>query len=195
LKKVAVTGGLASGKTTLCQFFKERSQYVLSADDIVHELLHPHTDLGKKIISLLGKDVVKNNTFDRSKIAQKVFHDENLLQRLEQLLHPEVQKVIEKRYQEISSQEKKSELFVVEVPLLFESGLDVFFDVIILLIADAPVSKKRFSGTGEEFDLRTKRFMKNDEKISKAHFVLMNNHKIEDLKNSFETMYKQLTRV
>ena len=58
LKKIAVTGGLAAGKTTVCQIFKELGAYVVSADEIVHQLLSPDTAVGQQVVSLLGSDIV-----------------------------------------------------------------------------------------------------------------------------------------
>ena len=58
LKKIAVTGGLAAGKTTVCQLFKELGAYVVSADEIVHQLLSPDTAVGQQVVSLLGSDIV-----------------------------------------------------------------------------------------------------------------------------------------
>ena len=70
LKKIAVTGGLASGKSTVCALLKKRGAYVVSADEIVHRLLSPHTPLGRQVIKVLGSDIVSGNELDRKKIAQ-----------------------------------------------------------------------------------------------------------------------------
>ena len=94
-KKIAITGNLASGKSTVCQFFKEQGAYVVSSDEIVHQLLSPETNIGKKVIALLGKDIVVEDRLNREAIAKIVFRDRQLLLRLEELLHPEVQKEIE----------------------------------------------------------------------------------------------------
>ena len=99
LKKIAVTGNVASGKSTVCLFLKECGAYVVNADSIVHKLLSPETTLGKSIINLLGYDVIIDGQFDRRAIAEKVFKDYSLLKDLEKILHPEVQKEINKEYQ------------------------------------------------------------------------------------------------
>ena len=74
LKKIAVTGGLAAGKTTVCQLFKELGAYVVSADEIVHQMLSPDTVVGQQVVSLLGSDIVSGLGIDRKKIAAKVFY-------------------------------------------------------------------------------------------------------------------------
>lgn len=197
MKKVAVTGDLASGKTTLCQFFKERGQYVLSADAIVHELLIPTSDLGKKVIALLGSLVVVDNKFDRKKIADIVFQDDTLLEKLERLIHPQVQKAIEMHYRKVIKEQSQCSLFVVEIPLLFEGNFENFFDVIILMTAEDALCRERYRTreNREDYNLRGRRFIPRDEKIDRAHFVLHNNQSKQELKANFETIYEQLTRV
>ena len=79
IKKVAVTGGLAAGKTTVCQLFKELGACVVSADEIVHQLLSPGTAVGQQVVSLLGSDIISDQGLDRKKIAAKVFSQPDLL--------------------------------------------------------------------------------------------------------------------
>ena len=120
LRKIAITGGLSCGKSSVCRIFKELGAYVISADEVVHQLLSPTTNLGRQVISLLGADIVVDKQIDRSKIAKKVFKQPALLQSLENLLHPAVRDEIEKQYQQIANQPSPP-LFVVEIPLLFET--------------------------------------------------------------------------
>ena len=77
LRKVAVTGGLSCGKSSVCRIFKELGAYVVSADEIVHRLLSTKTNLGQQVISLLGKEIITNGKINRSTIAKKVFNDPN----------------------------------------------------------------------------------------------------------------------
>ena len=121
LKKAAVTGGLASGKTTVCRFFQEFGAYVLDADAIVHQLLDSTTPLGKDLMALLGADVIVKGVFDREAIAQKVFCDAALLKKLEEYLHPAVQKEIDAHTQRAS--EQKYPLFIAEIPPPFRRGI------------------------------------------------------------------------
>ncbi len=87
LEKVAITGGLSCGKSSVCRYFKELGAYVISADEIVHQLLIPTNELGQEVIALLGKDIAVNGTIDRSMIAKKVFENKTLLLSLEKLIH------------------------------------------------------------------------------------------------------------
>lgn len=106
LRKVAITGGLSCGKSSVCRFFKELGAHVVSADEIVHQLLSPTQRLGQQVIALIGGDIVVNGKIDRSIIAKKVFDNKRLLHSLEELIHPVVLNEIEKQYQQVSNQGK-----------------------------------------------------------------------------------------
>ncbi|HSX12427.1 MAG TPA: dephospho-CoA kinase, partial [Rhabdochlamydiaceae bacterium] len=87
LRKLAVTGGLSSGKTTVCKILESLGAYYISADQIVHRLLSPDTKIGKKIIDLLGPKILNGDQFDRAKIAKIVFSQKDTLNALEKILH------------------------------------------------------------------------------------------------------------
>lgn len=196
LRKVAVTGGLSSGKSSVCRFFRKFGAYVINADEIVHRLLSPETSLGQKIIQLIGDDIIINNQIDRSKIAQKVFNQPALLHSLEQYLHPEVREEIEKQYKEASLQ-KKGTLFVAEVPLLFEAGIEDFFDVVITVIAEPAICKKRFQmdkgNHDEEYEKRSKRQYRMEEKAQRADYVIVNNGSLQELEFATKKLMNIIT--
>lgn len=185
LPKIAITGGVASGKTTVCQFFQELGACVVFADAIVHELLNPDTDLGQQIIQLLGTDVLENEKFNRRTIAEKVFKDPRVLERLEKLLHPAVLQQIEKLYSEACRKGSYTS-FVVEIPLLFEIQGERFYDVIVAVLSEESLARTRFEKAGfqnAEYDRRMKRQLKPHQKSARAHFTITNNGSLEDLHN------------
>lgn len=190
LKKVAITGGIASGKSTVARIFKDLGAYVTSADDIVHQLLTPVTALGKDIISFLGPEVVVDGLFSHERIAERVFCDPSLLEKLEQRVHPEVQREIESQYQKVS--QKSYPLFVAEVPLLFESGMQRIFDVTILVVSDEKTCRLRFPYGEEEYDRRSARLIPIREKCLLADIVIENNGNLEKLKQFVETNFNSL---
>lgn len=196
LKKVAITGGLSCGKSTVCRLFEELGAYVVNADKIVHRLLSPNTFLGSQIIALLGKEIIVDGEIDRGKIAQKVFNDQTLLQSLETLIHPAVMSEIEKQYQQISKQ-GKSPLFIAEIPLLFEVNGEKSFDKTIAVWAPAELCKKRFSSaTGypaEEYDRRMSFQLPAEEKKRRADYVIDNTGDEKHLKNETKKLFKVLT--
>lgn len=185
LKKIAITGGVASGKTSVCRFFEELGAYVASADAIVHELLTPDTDLGQQLIRQLGPEIVENGQISRKVVAEKAFKDPKTLKKLEELLHPAVLKKIEKFYLSACKAGTYSS-FVVEIPLLFEIGADKFYDVVIAVLSDEAKARKRFEQAGfqkTEYDLRMSRQLKPEQKATKAHYTILNNGSLADLRN------------
>lgn len=195
LIRVAITGCIASGKSTVCQFFKELGAYVVDADEIVHRLLSPDTAVGQKVIALIGSDIVVNHQIDRSKIAKKVFNQPSLLHSLEALLHPEVMMEIEKQYK--YAEEAHSKLFVAEIQLLFEANLEQYFDYVITVDADNDTCKERFKARGKrhndaEYTQRAARLLGPKEKIKGADFVIYNNGSLSDMRDNVLKVYKKI---
>lgn len=184
LRKVAVTGGLACGKSSVCRFFEKFGAFVVNADEIVHRLLSPETTLGQRIIQLIGSDIIIKNQIDRSKIAQKVFNQPSLLYALEKLIHPVVLEEIKKQYT-LANQQEKGKIFVAEIPLLFEANMEDFFDIIITVIAEPTIAKQRFKNAAgsnsKEYEKRSKQQMNIEEKAERADYVIENNGNLKEL--------------
>lgn len=193
VRKVAVTGGLASGKSTVCRLFRECGAHTVSADEIVHQLLTPSTDLGKQVVALLGSEIVSGNRIDRQKIAEKVFTNPALLRALESLTHPAVKEEINRQYELVK---QKAPLFVAEVPLLFEVGADAGFDATIAVASDESHCLERAAKAGlgiQQFKQRMARQLPMAEKQQRADYVLTNNSDLEQLKKAVEKLFHQLT--
>ncbi len=194
LKKIAVTGGLACGKSSVCQIFKELGAEVVSADQIVHYLLHPTSSEGRAVIKLLGSDVVINGEIDRTQIAERVFTNPALLEDLEAILHPVVKCEIERLYQQAAASPSTT-YFVVEVPLLFEKDWHEEFDVTVAVIADESQCRERYlhkGGKVDDFERRWQQQLTLEEKAERADFVIMNHTTIADLKEQTQNLATRL---
>jgi dephospho-CoA kinase len=193
LKKIAITGGVASGKSTVCQLFQKLGAYVVSADTIAHELLDPHTDLGRQILSILGEGFLQNGKIDRALVAEKVFRDPKKLHELEQILHPEILKRIECEYESVSHTGRYT-LFIAEIPLLFEIGAEKFYDVTIAVIADDAIAKQRVKSESE-YNRRMSRQWSPEQKTTKANYTIKNNGSLNDLEDQVKKLNAVLTGV
>jgi dephospho-CoA kinase len=196
LRRVAITGGLSSGKSSVCRFFNELGARVVSADQIVHFLLNPDTELGRKIIELLGNEIVVMGVFDRKKIADAVFQSPEKLKKLEALLHPAVHaKIIEEANN--AENDPQATLFVAEIPLLFESGNHYKDFVTIAVVADENECLKRYvdktQNSPEEFRRRMRQQMNPLEKARNADYVIENRGSLPDLHKQVEGIFKILT--
>lgn len=199
VKKIAVTGGLSAGKTTVCQIFKELGAYVVSADEIVHQLLSPGTATAQQVAHLIGSDIESGSELDRKKIAAKVFSHPDLLTKLEKILHPAVFNEIERRYNQVS-QEKKHSVFIAEIPLLYEAEgeEEERFDGIISVLANPDLCRSRYEAQthhpAQEFDKRMNRQLPPEHKAEKAHYKIENNGTLDELKKNVQVLYSQLTK-
>lgn len=188
MRKVAVTGSIASGKTTVCHFFQELGAFVISADTIVHQLLTPSNPIGQRVIALFGDEIVVEGKIEREEIAKRVFRDPSLLTKLEKLLHPEVQKVIETTFKQVS--QHSFPLFVAEVPLLYEAGLESFYDAVIVVSANRDQARERFKGN--DFEKRENRLIPLSEKILKADYLIENEGSLDLLRKSVIKTFNRL---
>lgn len=194
LRKVAITGGLSSGKSTVSRLFKELGALVVNADEIGHQLLSQQDLIGQQVIKLIGSDIVQNGKIDRSRIAKKVFNDSNLLHSLEKILHPAIKNEMEKQYQ-LAVEKGLKGLFIAEIPLLFEGDLG-HYETTIAVVADPDLCRARFrQSTGyddEEFNKRMARQLSQEEKARRATFVIHNNGSLEDLRQAVISIYNKL---
>jgi dephospho-CoA kinase len=194
--KVAVTGSLSSGKSSVCRLLQQRGAITISADAIVHQLFETPL-VRNKIKALFGSKVFHaDGTIDRTGLSQIVFQDDLDLKRLEQLLHPLAFKEIQKQYDlALLEHHPKNTLFVVEVPLLFEAGWQSWFDKIIAVEASVNKRKERFTERGFdslEFEKRTGRLLDPSQVAKQSHFVIINDQDLSSLKNQVETILKEL---
>ncbi|MDP1881191.1 MAG: dephospho-CoA kinase [Parachlamydiaceae bacterium] len=196
LKKVAITGGLSCGKSMVCRIFEELGAYVVSADNIVHHLLNSDANLCHKIVELLGPEVLVSNQIDRKQIAKIVFPNRSLLLKLEELIHPLVYKEIDQEYIRQRQSQSPFPLFIVEIPLLFESREKGNFDKVIVVTAPLDLQFERFkknTGYGrKEFEDRIARQYPLKEKAIRADYVITNDGTLQDLRKTTKKLYEEL---
>lgn len=187
LKKIAITGGIASGKSTVCHILEKHGAYVLYSDTLIHQLLEKDPTTKKFIVELLGKEVLDGDRLDRERIAEIVFNDKEKLLSLERHLHPKLFQKIDEAWEKVK---KRNSLFVVEMPLVQEIGMGKAFDLIVAVTADETSRKKRFPK--RDFDQRIKRQWSQEKKVAKADFKLVNNGTLEDLEKDVLELMKEI---
>jgi dephospho-CoA kinase len=194
LKKIAITGGIAAGKTTACIILKKLGAYCINADTIVHKLLSEDTRLIEKVIQLFGKDILTNDKVDREKIAKIVFEDRIKLSQLEKLIHSQVIDEIKDEY-ELAIQKNKR-CFVVEMPLLFEvDEFADYFDITIAIASKREICIERLEKIGKDnnyYRTRMQNQLPSKTKEEKANIIIKNNKTINDLKQEIEKIINNL---
>ena len=176
---VAITGGIASGKTLVSNWFAEQDFTVYYSDKIAHEVLQ-QPEVIVRLKELFGDAIICNNEIDRRKLGELVFDDANLLAKLNKIIHPQV-------YIEIQNiiLLSDSDFLVFEIPLLFENGLQNAFDLTINISARNELRLKRIVERDEMTEnaasKRIKSQMSEFDKQKLADVNIANEGDIEEL--------------
>ena len=189
---MGLTGGLGAGKSEALRALGELGAATLSTDAVVHELLSGD-ELRDLVVARLGEEVAPGGTLDRSLIAERVFGDEAARGWLEGELWPRVgQRVVEWR-QEVEALEPAPPAAVVEVPLLFESGMEAAFDTTIAVVADEAIRTERAGARGHAAVAeRTGRQLSQEEKAERADFEVRNDGTLEELREKLSRVLARL---
>jgi len=165
---VAITGGIAAGKSEALAAFARHGAATESSDEIVHRLLAEDGEVREAIRTRWGDDAVD----DRKRIASVVFRDRGELGWLEQLLHPKTRAAVDAWLAEVGAP-----LAVVEVPLLYETGGESRFDAVVVITAPRETRLARRGAS----DLRETRLIPDEEKVRRADFAFVNDGSLEAL--------------
>ena len=195
IKKIAVTGGIASGKTTVCRLLQSYGACVISADEIAHKLLTSQSTVYTQVIQLLGHEILTRGEIDRKKVAKQVFTNPLLLKKLQEILFPRIFEAIQNAYRAFETS-YDGNIFVAEIPLLYEAGFEGFFDAVIAVKADEKICKKRFCASmGEdehEYERRMKFHMDPTQKADRATYVITNNGSLEELTEKTKEIFHRV---
>ena len=189
---VGLTGGLGAGKSEALRALGELGAATLSADAVVHELL-ASDELRDVVVARLGDEVAPDGVLDRSLMAERVFGDDDARGWLEGELWPRVgQRMVEWK-QEVDALDPAPPAAVVEVPLLFESGMEGAFDATIAVIADEHVRAERAGARGHAaVDERTGRQLSQDEKAQQADHTVRNDGTLDELREELSRVLARL---
>lgn len=194
LKKIAVTGGLASGKSTVCRLLSEQGAYQVNSDTLIHQFLSDNPSCIKRVVALLGPRILVDERIDRRQVAKIVFTDKAKLAALEAILHPLLFEAIDRLYQQ-ANKNQTATYFVVEMPLVQEIGKASAFDAIVAVLCSEAISKKRWAEAGfseKNYEERMQRHWPTQKKAAHAHFTITNNGTYEDLKRQIAALIAQL---
>lgn len=193
MKKIGLTGNIASGKTLSENIFKSYGINVISADDIVHDLLKNDKNVIKKVTNIFSQyDIFDGNLISRKKIAKIVFNNKDLLKKLEKILHKEVIKNIDDFFEK----NKNENIAIASIPLLFEAKLQNMFDVIIFIQANEHIRLKRLMNRNNYSQEFAKKIMDSqmneDLKLPLSNFIIQNNKDETHLKKRIDEVIKKL---
>lgn len=185
--KVAVTGGIGSGKSSLCALFKEKGYPVFSSDAVAKELMTGNPDIKKKIIKHFGKDSYTGEKLNREFLASKVFSNPEKTELINSIVHPATTEEIQNR---IEKEFRKKDIVFVESALVYEAKIHKKFDYVIL-VASSDENKlarvtKRDKAAAASVEARMNSQIPDDKKKLRADFVINNDSTLEDLQKRGE---------
>ena len=168
---IGLTGGIASGKSTLSTFFEQKGCFVIDADKIAHEVTGKNSEGANKIKQAFGEEFFDNGVLNRKKLAEHVFASADKTKVLNQIIHP---LVISRILSLIDA--STNELIVLDVPLLFESELDKKCDKTICVFCgeENQISRaiKRSHYSKTDVENRIKNQLSQQEKIARSNYAI-----------------------
>ncbi len=196
MTRVALTGGIASGKSTVCGMLEEKGCRILDADIIAHELILPGNLCYQPVLETFGREVLApDGRIDRSKLGTRVFQNPSELARLNQIVHPEVKRRILSDLNSHSGQESGLHM-VVEASVLYESGFDRDFEFIIVVACATEQQLERLRLRNGFPELEARRRLAAqwplEEKSRKANFVIDNSHSLENTRYQVDLLLDRL---
>ena len=187
--KVAICGGIGSGKSTICRMFAERGAALYDSDSRAKALMNESEELRKALVAEFGEECYTDGALNRPYLAEKVFGSEEQLARLNSIVHPVV-KADFLRWAE----EQEGDYCILESAILFESGFDAVVDCSVAVLAPTPLrierAMQRDNATREQIEARIRAQMNDDELMRRADFAIVNIH-LEDVeKDVAELAYR-----
>ena len=188
-KIVAITGGIGSGKTTISKYLKKNNFAVHESDSAVSQIyIKPNKFFLSFLKKNVSKEVVTRNKIDKQKIAEIIFNDKKIKQKLEKYIHKEVEKSRDSFVKK--NIKNKKNLIFVDIPLLFENKLEKKFDIVLCVIAKKKIRRERVL-TNKKFTKKTLqkifKFQVSDkERKARSNIIIYNNDTKKDFIFSLE---------
>jgi dephospho-CoA kinase len=182
---IGLTGGIASGKSTVSNILKEMNITIIDADVEARLAVEKGEPAYQKIVAEFGNDILlTNEEIDRVKLGSIIFHNAEKRQLLNSIVHPEVRKRMNNQVE--AAKEREEQVIILDIPLLFESKLTHMVEKTILVYVDRDIQLKRLMERNdlslEEAEARIKSQMPLSEKVALADDVINNNGSIAETK-------------
>lgn len=190
MKLIGLTGGIASGKSTVSAILRGLDAQVIDADALAREVVEPQQPAWNEIVEMFGNEILQSDrTLDRKKLRKLVFEEPSARKQLETITHPKIRQLAQEKIAESAA--SGASLVVYEAPLLFETGIHLWLRPVILVACDIATQKRRLqkrdSLTDAEIEQHLGAQMSLEEKRKLADYVIENNGTLEDLESAVKT--------
>jgi len=196
---VGLTGGIGSGKTTVSKMLEEEGAYLIDADEIARELVHPCTAAWHELIRAFGKEILEEDgSIRRKKLAAKVFSDPSQRNRLNEILHPRIKKEMKQRAKEVGEEHPEA-IVVIDAALLVELGEYQEMDKVVVVTSQETQQIERVrerEGASEEEARRIlSSQMPLEEKLKVADFIIRNEGSLEETRSRVKEVFQELRKI
>jgi len=195
VKLIGLTGGIASGKSTVAKILKRLGAAIVDADALAREVVEPGHEAWKDIVETFGAEVLQpDRTLDRQKLRATIFNNPAARKKLEAIIHPRVRALAEERIHQHTA--AGYEIVVYEVPLLFEGNLHEWLRPVVLVTCDLDTQKRRLQErdglSAEASQKHIEAQMSLAEKRRLADYVIDNDGSLEDLEGEVQTVLNKI---
>lgn len=195
MKLVGLTGGIASGKSTVAKILQSLGAAIVNADDLAREVVEPGHEAWKEIVASFGADILQSDqTLDRQKLRTLIFNQPEARKRLESIIHPRVRALAEERIRQYAA--AGHPVVIYEVPLLFEGNLQEWLRPVILVACDVETQtarlQKRDHLTAADAEKHIAAQMSLKDKRRLADYVIENSGSLEDLERQTRQILEEL---
>ncbi|MDQ0858125.1 dephospho-CoA kinase [Bacillus sp. V2I10] len=191
---IGLTGGIASGKSTVSNMFKDANIPVIDADVIAKQVVEAGEPAYHSVVETFGRSILKDDgAIDREKLGSIVFQNETERKKLNGIVHPAVRREMLKQKED--AERRNEPAVVLDIPLLFESNLAHMADVTVVVYVDPHVQLERLMNrnqlTKQEAEWRIQSQLPLNDKKDKADEVIDNNGSLQSTKRQFEELMKK----
>ncbi len=194
---IGLTGNIATGKSTVARILADLGALVIDADRVAHATMRPGTAVWEEIRRTFGPDVLlPDGHIDRRRLGEIVFRDPAALSLLEQIVHPAVRRLLQRRLQRLRRRPRPPRVVVIEAIKLLEGGLRPLCDQVWLVIAPREVQVERLMRTRglapEEAAVRIDAQPPVEPKLQVADVVIRNDGSLADLERQVHEAWERL---
>ena len=195
---VGLTGGIASGKSTIADMFKREGAYIIDIDMVSRDVVKPGRPAWQEVVHIFGKEVLnEDQTLNRKKVGDIVFSDAEKRKKLEKIIHPKITAEKLRQIGEIEAQNKRA-IVIVDMPLLIETDKQGTVDKVVLVYASSRNQierlMKRDGLSLEDAHKRLTSQLPIENKKKYAHYIINNEEPHEEVQKTVKEIFRELKK-
>jgi len=195
VKVIGLTGGIATGKSTVASMLRGLGAKVIDADELAREVVKPDQEAWREIVEAFGSEILRQDrTLNREKLRKIVFADKRARKRLDSITHPRIRALAQERIEKLAAE--SVDIIIYEAPLLFENRVHLWLRPVILVTSDSETQKRRLRErdrlSESEIGHHLEAQMPLEEKTKLADFVIDNSGDLEELQSQVQKIWEKI---